>query len=73
MNSMKVGLVTLHTGYNYGTLLQAYAMNKLIVECGYEPFMLWHRDGIVKGRDVTISKLRHSIFLQDIETAKKSY
>lgn len=57
MNSTKIGLVTLHTGFNYGTLLQAYAMNNLIVECGYEPFMLWHRDGIVKGRDVTIAKL----------------
>ena len=52
-----VVLITLHTGFNYGTLLQAYAMKKLIEECGYSSMMLWHSDGIIKGRDVTIAKL----------------
>jgi hypothetical protein len=53
----KVGLVSIYTGYNYGTVLQAYAMNEFIRQMGYEPYMMWYKDSLVKGRDVRISKI----------------
>lgn len=53
----KVALITLHTGFNSGTFLQAYAMNELIKECGYDPLMIWHKSSAIAGRDVTLSKL----------------
>jgi glycosyltransferase involved in cell wall biosynthesis len=58
----KVGLVSIYTGYNYGSILQAYAMNELIRICGYEPYMMWHKGGIVKGRDVRFGKMLHIFF-----------
>ncbi len=53
----KVALVSFHTGYNYGTYLQALAMNQLIRECGFNPEMIWHDDSLIKGRDITLAKL----------------
>ena len=32
----KVGLITLHRWYNYGSMLQAYASNYLLNSMGYD-------------------------------------
>ncbi|WP_307771340.1 polysaccharide pyruvyl transferase family protein [uncultured Treponema sp.] len=53
----KVLLVTYHKGFNYGTMLQAFAMKILLKECKFDPVIIYHKDGIIKGRDVTFSKL----------------
>lgn len=53
----KVGIATVHTGFNYGSCLQAYAGQQYISSLGYDTELLWYKDGIVKGRDVRIKKL----------------
>lgn len=64
-------LISMYTGYNYGTSLQAYAMNKLIEECGCLPKMMWHSNSLVQGRDITIAKL-FAIFINSILHPKQS-
>lgn len=58
----KVGLITIFTGYNYGTTLQAFAMNELLSKIGYTPVMVWYNDSIVRGRDIRITKLAKMFF-----------
>ncbi|WP_265481518.1 hypothetical protein [Lactiplantibacillus plantarum] len=40
---MKIGLVTLYRGYNYGTSLQAYALKTYLEQLGYETDIIWKR------------------------------
>ena len=54
---MKIGIVTLYRGYNYGTSLQAYALKHFISFLGYETEIVWSAEGANKGRDVRISKI----------------
>lgn len=54
---MKVGLVTLYRGYNYGTSLQAYALKKYINQLGYETDIIWLAEGAHSGRDIRFEKL----------------
>lgn len=53
----KVGITTVHTGYNYGSLLQAYSMQEYIQILGFDSEIFWCKDGLVKGRDVRVKKL----------------
>lgn len=53
----RVGIVTLITGYNYGSLLQAYASKEIIKYLGYDACLVWVKSGLVKGRDVRVKKL----------------
>lgn len=54
---MKVGLVTLYRGYNYGTSLQAYALQSYIEKLGYETSIIWKKTGAHAGRDIRPEKL----------------
>ncbi|NMA84099.1 MAG: polysaccharide pyruvyl transferase family protein [Epulopiscium sp.] len=53
----KIGIVTVFTGYNYGSLLQAYSMQQVLRKLGYQPRLLWDKEGLVKGRDIRIKKI----------------
>lgn len=53
----KIGIATVHTGFNYGSCLQAYAGQTYLSSLGYEAELLWYKDGLVKGRDIRIKKL----------------
>ena len=54
---MKVGLVTLYRGYNYGTSLQAYALKRFISSLGWRTELLWLAEGAGKGRDIRLAKI----------------
>lgn len=54
---MKIGLVTLYRGYNYGTSLQAYAIKTYLEQLGYETDIIWKREGAHSGRDIRFEKL----------------
>ena len=53
----KIGISTLHTGYNYGSALQAFATKSLLSEMGYEGEILTLKGSLVKGRDVRLIKM----------------
>lgn len=53
----KIGIATVHTGFNYGSCLQAYAGQTYLSSLGYDAELLWYKDGLVKGRDIRIKKL----------------
>lgn len=63
---MRVGLVTLYRGYNYGTSLQAYALKTYIESLGYETDIIWKTEGAHSGRDIRLEKIlrmfKRSIF-----------
>mgnify|MGYP002853589345 CR=1 FL=1 len=54
---MKIGLVTLYRGYNYGTSLQAYALKYFISSLGYQTEIIWLAEGAQKGRDIRLGKI----------------
>lgn len=77
----KIGIATVHTGFNYGSCLQAYAGQQYISSLGYEAELLWYNEGIVKGRDIRVKKLlgmglrtfwRPKLFKKTFLTYKKS-
>lgn len=53
----KVGISTVYTGYNYGSVLQAYATKVLLEKLGYDGVILHLNGSIVPGRDVRLKKL----------------
>ena len=53
----KIGIVTLHTGYNYGSSLQALASKLFYKKLNYEGVVLGYSNSLVKGRDIRIEKL----------------
>lgn len=53
----KIGIATVHTGFNYGSCLQAYASQIFISSMGYDTKLLWYKEGMVKGRDVRLKKI----------------
>lgn len=53
----KIGISTLHTGYNYGSALQAFATKSLLSEMGYQGEILTLKGSLVKGRDVRLKKM----------------
>ncbi|SJN37916.1 hypothetical protein FM115_07680 [Marinilactibacillus psychrotolerans 42ea] len=53
----KVIITTALKGYNYGTSLQAYASKLFLSSLGYDPEIIWYKDGIIKGRDIRSKKL----------------
>ncbi len=80
-NEKNVGIITLHTGFNYGTSLQAYALKELVASMGYFPTLYWYEDSLVKGRDVRWKKLftmlirtitRPKVLINTYRTYKKS-
>lgn len=54
---MRIGLVTLYRGYNYGTSLQAYALKTYIERLGYKTDIIWKSEGAHSGRDIRFEKL----------------
>ena len=53
----KIGILTVFTGYNYGSLLQAYSTQEVLKQLGYQPSLVWDKEGLIKGRDVRIKKI----------------
>ena len=54
---MKIGIITLYRGYNYGTSLQAYALKKVVSSLGYEAHLIWTKEGAYSGRDIRLKKI----------------
>lgn len=57
MESKKVGIATVYTGYNYGSALQAFATKNILSQMGYEAEILKLSGSIVPGRDIRIKKI----------------
>jgi len=53
----KIGISTVHTGFNYGSALQAYASKLILNELGYQGINISLKGSIIKGRDVRIRKI----------------
>ena len=53
----KVGIVTVYTGFNYGSSLQAYATKIILKNMGYEAVLLGQSGSIVQGRDIRVKKI----------------
>lgn len=53
----KVGIATVHTGFNYGSALQAYASKVILNELGYQGINISLKGSFIKGRDVRIKKI----------------
>ena len=53
----KVGIATVYTGYNYGSLLQAFSVKTILNSIGYESELLGMKGSLIKGRDVRFGKL----------------
>lgn len=53
----KIYIVTAHTGYNYGTYLQAYAMKKFIRNFSDIVEIVWQKSFGPNGRDFRINKM----------------
>lgn len=77
----KIGIVTVHTGYNYGTSLQVYSSKLYYEKLGYKPEILGYSNSLVKGRDIRIKKIstlllrtffRPVLFKKTFLTYKKS-
>lgn len=45
---MKIGILTFHRAYNYGAILQAYALRKVIVDAGYDCEIIDYRPDIME-------------------------
>ncbi len=56
MESKKIGIATVYTGFNYGSALQAFATKKLLENMGYNAELLKLGGSIIPGRDVRIKK-----------------
>lgn len=52
----KVLLVTVFSGYNYGSSLQAFAGKMILKELGYDCLLIAQRS-LIKGRDIRVNKL----------------
>lgn len=53
----KIGISTVHTGFNYGSALQAYASKLILNELGYQGINISLKGSLIKGRDVRIKKI----------------
>lgn len=61
-NKKKVGIATLYTGFNYGSMLQAYALKMTIEELGYKGEIFKIKGSLIKGRDIRLGKLFTVVF-----------
>ncbi|MGQ7318910.1 polysaccharide pyruvyl transferase family protein [Streptococcus suis] len=53
----KIGISTVHTGFNYGSALQAFASKVILQELGYQGVNISLKGSIMKGRDVRLKKI----------------
>jgi len=53
----KIGIATVHTGFNYGSALQAYASKVILNELGYQGINISLKGSFIRGRDVRIKKI----------------
>lgn len=53
----KIGIVTSFQEYNYGAMLQAFALQKKIENLGYIAEIIWLKGGLVKFRDIRLKKI----------------
>ena len=77
----EIGIVTVTTGYNYGTSLQALASKINLIKMGYSPRILGYKGSVIKGRDIRLKKILITflrllfypkLFLRTFETYKNS-
>lgn len=47
---MKIGILTFHCAYNYGAVLQAFAMQEYLRSIGHESYIIDYRPGYMKER-----------------------
>lgn len=59
---MKIGIITLYRGYNYGTSLQAYALRKFVASLGHSAEIIWTKQGATLGRDIRCNKICRIFF-----------
>ena len=58
----KIGIATVHTGYNYGSALQAYATKMILYKLKYQGIVISLKGSLIKGRDVRLKKIVVIIF-----------
>lgn len=58
----KIGIATVHTGYNYGSALQAYATKMILYKLQYQGIVMSLKGSLIKGRDVRLKKIVVIIF-----------
>ncbi len=62
MKSKKIGIVTVYTGFNYGSALQAFATKTLLSSLGYDSEILKISGSLVPGRDIRVKKILNVLF-----------
>lgn len=70
-----IGIVTLTTGFNYGTTLQAFALQEIIRSLHYIPKLIVIKGSIIKGMDFRLEKLfvmlyrlmRHPVLMEKVK------
>ena len=83
---MKIGIVTFHTAYNYGAVLQAYALQSYLAKIGHETFIIncdykldgpltrrHHREWIRRGGSSLAAKVRRGILAPLFQDFKKKH
>jgi len=55
----KLGIATVYTGYNYGSALQAFAIQIVLERIGYEAVILTRSNLLTCGRNIWIGKILH--------------
>jgi len=53
----KIGIATVHTGFNYGSALQAYSSKVILNELGYQGVNISLKGSLINGRDIRIKKI----------------
>lgn len=74
----KIGISTLSTGYNYGSMLQATAVKQIVEQLGYQGEIIRIRGSVVHGRDIRLGKMikiamRLALRPKDIMKTVQSY
>ena len=69
----KIGISSVHTGFNYGSSLQSYATKMILDELGYKGVNISMKGSLIKGRDVRVKKILILSFrlLNQIKTISK--
>jgi hypothetical protein len=69
---MKIGILTFHFGYNYGAIMQTYALQQYLSNCGYSVEIINYTPPNVKHRPYLIQLLSRNISVSKIlKTIKK--
>ena len=72
---MRIGILTFHCAYNFGAMLQCYALQEFISSLGYKVWVINYRPSYLDAKPITLkSILRHPIrFCEQIITGRMSF